>query len=149
MVESVSSSATSTLASASAGRSVGTRLDADDTRLVRVNSDIRREIAVTAKFGPDPVTGSPLRFISGEDVEAAERNDLQRLSEANLGLVSPQTSFQAQSIRSDEDIARENQGSQAAQAARQSLEAGQSSFSQIGGTSSTAADRGISVDVKV
>ena len=40
-------------------------------------------------------------------------------------------------------------GVQAAQAAKQSLEAGQSSFSQIGGTSSTAADRGISVDLKV
>lgn len=149
MVESVSSSAVSTLGSASAGRSAGTRVEVDDTRSVQVSSDIRREIAVTAKFGPDPVTGSPLRFISGEDVEAAETNDLQRLSEANLGLVSPQTSFQAQSIRSDEDIARENQGSKAAQAAQQSLEAGQFSFSQIDGTISTAADRGISVDVKV
>ena len=149
MVEPISNPAISALATASAGRPVGTRVDVDDTRSVRVSSDIRREIAVTAKFGPDPITGSPLRFIFGDDVEAAERNDLQRLSETNLGLVSPQTSFQAQSIRSDEDIARENQGSQAAQAAQQSLEAGQSSFSQIGGTSSTAADRGISVDVKV
>ena len=149
MVEPVSNPAISTLAPASTGRPGGTRVDADDTRTVRVSSDIRREIAVTAKFGPDPVTGSPFRFISGDDVEAAETNDLQRLSEANLGLVSPQTSFQAQSIRSDEEIARENQGSQAAQAAQQSLEAGQSSFTQIGGTSSTAADRGISVDVKV
>ena len=149
MVESVANSAVSTLASASAGRSGGTRVEADDTRTARVSSDIRREIAVTAKFGPDPVTGSPLRFISGEDVEAAETNDLQRLSEANLGLVSPQTSFQAQTIRSDEDIAQDNQGSQAAQAAKQSLAAGQSSFSQIGGTSSTAADRGISVNLLV
>ena len=146
MVASVSNPASFTAAAASAGRPAGTRVDADDTSSVRVSSALRREIAVTAKFGPDPVTGSPFRVISGEDVEAAETNDLQRLSEANLGLVSPQTSFQAQSIRSDEDIARENQGSQAAQ---QSLEAGQSSFSQIGGTGSTAADRGISVDVQV
>tara|TARA_B100000676_G_scaffold303785_1_gene354869 strand:+ start:1417 stop:1866 length:450 start_codon:yes stop_codon:yes gene_type:complete len=149
MVASVSNPASFTAAAASAGRPAGTRVDADDTSSVRVSSALRREIAVTAKFGPDPVTGSPFRVISGEDVEAAETNDLQRLSEANLGLVSPQTSFQAQSIRSDEDIARENQGSQAAQAAQQSLEAGQSSFSQIGGTGSTAADRGISVDVQV
>jgi len=149
MVASVSNPTSFTAAAASAGRPAGTRVDADDTSSARISSTLRREIAVTAKFGPDPVTGSPFRVISGEDVEAAETNDLQRLSEANLGLVSPQTSFQAQSIRSDEEIARENEGSQAAQAAQQSLEAGQSSFSQIGGTGSTAADRGISVDVQV
>ena len=149
MVASVSNPASFAAAAASAARPVGTRVDADDTSSVQVSSALRREIAITAKFGPDPVTGSPFRVIFGEDVEAAETNDLQRLSEANLGLVSPQTSFQAQSIRSDEDIARKNQGSQAAQAAQLSLEAGQSSFSQIDGTGSTAADRGTSVDVQV
>lgn len=113
-------------------------------------SNIRREIAVTAKFGPDPVTGSPLQIVAGDDVRAAETNDLQRLAEANLGIVSPQNSFQAQSIRSDEDLAAETEASGSGQAAQQSLSAIQSTNTQIGGVGlSDASQRGISVDVQV
>ena len=85
MVASVSSPVTSTV-SVSAGRPAGTRLDADDTKFGSANSDIRREIAITAKFGPDPVTGSPLRVIFGEDVEAAERNGSPAAIRSKLGL---------------------------------------------------------------
>lgn len=116
----------------------------------KVSTSLQREIAVTAKFGPDPVTGSPFQVISGDDVEAAETNDLQRLAEANLGLVSPQTAFQAQSIRSDEEISRETEASQSGEAAQQSLAAAQSSFSEIGGTGSApGSERGSTVDVQV
>ena len=52
---------------------------------VNATSGSRREIAFTAKFGPDPFTGSPLQIIAGDDVRAAETNDLERLSKANLG----------------------------------------------------------------
>ncbi|MEL0111900.1 MAG: hypothetical protein VW835_09225 [Rickettsiales bacterium] len=131
-------------------RPAASRADTDNTTSAQISTSLRREVAVTAKFGPDPVTGSPFQIISGDDVEAAETNDLQRLAEANLGLVSPQTAFQAQSIRSDEDIARETGPSQSAEAAQQSLLAAQSSFSEIGGTGNSASsERGSTVDVQV
>lgn len=131
-------------------RQSSARADADNTTSNQISSTLRREVAVTAKFGPDPVTGSPFQIISGEDVEAAENNDLQRLAEANLGLVSPQNSLQAQSVRSDEELAQETRASQAGEAAQQSLSASQSSFSQIGGTGLAAgSNRGTTVDVQV
>ena len=69
----------------------------------RVDLSLRREVAVTAKFGPDPFTGSPLQIISGQDVQAAETNDLIRLAQTNINpVVSPSNSFQAQSAGSQE-----------------------------------------------
>ena len=120
----------------------------DEAARAQVSTALRREIAVTAKFGPDPETGSPLQIITGDDVRAAETNDLQRLAEANLGLSTPQTAFQAQSIRSEEDFARETDTSQSADAAQQTLAAAQSSFSGTGNTGRTAGtERGSTVDV--
>lgn len=113
-------------------------------------SGIRREIAVTAKFGPDPVTGSPLQIIAGDDVRAAETNDLQRLSEANLGRVSSENSFQAQSARSEQEFAAETDASSSSQAAQQTLSSNQSSFTQTSGIeSSDSSQRGNSVDLQI
>ena len=88
---------------------------------VAAASGSRREIAFTAKFGPDPVTGSPLQIIAGDDVRAAETNDLERLSEANLGRVSSQNSFQAQLARSEQEFAAETEATGSDQAAQQIL----------------------------
>ena len=67
MVASVSSSANFIPKTASVGRPADTRVDAEN-----ISSTLRRNVAITAKFGPDPATGSPFQLISGEDVEAAE-----------------------------------------------------------------------------
>ena len=126
MVASVSGSASFIPTTASVGRPADTRVNAEN-----ISSTLRRDVALTAKFGPDPATGSPFQLISGDDVEAAETNDLQRLAEANKGLVSPLTSFQAQSIRSEDEIAQEADNSKSARAAQQSLQAGKFSFFEI------------------
>lgn len=113
-------------------------------------SNVRREIAVTAKFGPDPETGSPLQIISGDDVRAAETNDLQRLSEANLGRVSSENSFQAQSARSEQEFAAETESSSSSQAAQQTPSSNQSSFTQTSGVELTdSSQRGNSVDLQI
>lgn len=129
----VSSVANPSLASPQAALGRPSRVESDDTTSAKISTALRREIAITAKFGPDPETGSPLQIITGDDVEAAETNDLQRLAEANLGLSTPQTAFQAQSIRSDEEFAREADASQPGAAAQQALSASQSSLSSFGG----------------
>ena len=144
MVASVSSSANFIPKTASVGRPADTRVDAEN-----ISSTLRRNVAHTAKFGPDPATGSPFQLISGEDVEAAETNNLQRLAEANKGLVSPLTSFQAQSIRSGEEIAQEADSSISAQTSQQSLQTGKISFFEIGVKGNTDGERGLSVDVQV
>ena len=64
MVASVSSSASFIPTTASVGRPADTRVDAEN-----ISSTLRRNVALTAKFGPDPATGSPFQLISGEDVE--------------------------------------------------------------------------------
>ena len=113
-------------------------------------SGSRREIAFTAKFGPDPVTGSPLQIIAGDDVRAAETNDLERLSEANLGRVSSQNSFQAQSARSEQEFAAETEATGSDQAAQQTLSSNQSSFTQTSGVGvSDSSQRGNSVDLQI
>jgi hypothetical protein len=115
-----------------------------------VASNLGRAIAVTAKFGPDPATGSPLQIISGDDVRAAETNDLQRLSEANLGRVSSENSFQAQSARSEQEFAAETESSSSSQAAQQTPSSNQSSFTQTSGAELTdSSQRGNSVDLQV
>ena len=114
-----------------------------------ITPTLRRAVAITAKFGPDPETGSPLQFIAGADVEAAETMDLQRLAEANLGLSSAENMFQAQSIRSDQELGVENGASSAGQAAQQSLAATLGSAAQIGGVGLIIGARGISIDIKV
>lgn len=144
MVASVSGLASFIPTKASVGRPDDTRVNAEN-----IKSTLRRTVALTAKFGPDPATGSPFQLISGKDVEAAETNDLQRLAEANRGLVSPLTSFQAQSIRSENEIADKADTSKSAQAVQRSLQAGLSSFFEIAGTGNTASERGVSVDIKV
>ena len=144
MVASVSGSASFIPTTASVGRAADTRVDAEN-----ISSTLRRGVALTAKFGPDPATGSPFQLISGDDVEAAETNDLQRLAEANMGLVSPLTSFQAQSIRSEDEIAQEADNSKSARAVQQSLQAGKFSFFEIGGTGNTVVELGLTVDVRV
>jgi hypothetical protein len=113
-------------------------------------SIIPRAIATTAKFGPDPVTGSPFQIIAGDDIRAAETNDLERLSEANLSRVSSQNSFQAQSIRSEQEFTAETETSNSDQAAQQTLSANQSSFTQTSGfEASDSSQRGNSVDLQV
>tara|TARA_A100001037_G_C15108775_1_gene617861 strand:+ start:522 stop:956 length:435 start_codon:yes stop_codon:yes gene_type:complete len=144
MVASVSGLASFIPTKASVGRPDDTRVNAEN-----ISSTLRRVVALTAKFGPDPATGSPFQLISGKDVEAAETNDLQRLAEANKGLVSPLTSFQAQSIRSENEITEKADTSKSAQAVQQSLQSGLSSFFEIAGTGNTASERGVSVDIKV
>ncbi len=144
MVASVSGLASFIPTKASVGRPDDTRVNAEN-----ISSTLRRVVALTAKFGPDPATGSPFQLISGKDVEAAETNDLQRLAEANKGLVSPLTSFQAQSIRSENEITEKADTSKSAQAVQQSLQSGLSSFFEIAGTVNTASERGVSVDIKV
>ena len=111
----------------------------------------RREIAFTAKFGPDPVTGSPLQIIAGDDVRAAETNDLERLSKANLGRVSSQNSFQAQSARSEQEFAAATtKATGSDQAAQQTLFSNQSSFKQTSGVGvSDSSQRGNSVDLQI
>ena len=117
---------------------------------VTAASGSRREIAFTAKFGPDPVTGSPLQIIAGDDVRAAETNDLKRLSEANLGRVSSQNSFQAQSARSEQEFAAETEATGSDQAAQQTLSSNQSSFTQTSGVGvSDSSQRGNSVDLQI
>ena len=117
---------------------------------VNVASSSRREIAFTAKFGPDPVTGSPLQIIAGDDVRAAETNDLERLSEANLGRVSSQNSFQAQLARSEQEFAAETEATSSDQEAQQTLSSNQSSFTQTSGVSvSDSSQRGNSVDLQI
>ena len=117
---------------------------------VNATSGSRREIAFTAKFGPDPFTGSPLQIIAGDDVRAAETNDLERLSKANLGRVSSQNSFQAQSARSEQEFAAETEASRSDQAAQQSLSSNQSSFTQSSGVGvSDPSQRGNSVDHQI
>jgi hypothetical protein len=117
---------------------------------INVASNARREIAVTAKFGPDPVTGSPFQIIAGDDVRAAETNDLERLSEANLSRISSQNSFQAQSSRSEQEFAAETEASGSDQAAQQSLSSNQSSFTQSSGVGvSDPSQRGNSIDLQI
>ena len=117
---------------------------------VNAASGSRREIAFTAKFGPDPVTGSPLQIIAGDDVRAAETNDLERLSEANLGRVSSQNSFQAQLARSEQEFAAETEATSSDQEAQQTLSSNQSSFTQTGSVSvSDSSQRGNSVDLQI
>ena len=126
------------------------RADADNTASGAISTTLRRGVAITAKFGPDPVTGSPLQIIAGEDVEAAETNDLHRLAQTNLGLSSPENLFQAQSVRSDAELAAETEASASAQAAQQSLSASKSSSTHIGGASlPEVSQRGISLDIQV
>ena len=144
MVASVSNSASFIPTTASVGRPADTRVDAEN-----ISSTLRRDVALTAKSGPDPATGSPFQLISGDDVEAAETNDLQRLAEANKGLVSPLTSFQAQSIRSEDEITQEADNSKSTQAVQQKLQAGKFSFFEIGGTGNTVVELGLTVDVRV
>ena len=117
---------------------------------VNAASGSRREIAFTAKFGPDPFTGSPLQIIAGDDVRAAETNDLERLSKANLGRVSSQNSFQAQLARSEQEFAAETEATGSDQAAQQTLFSNQSSFKQISGVGvSDSSQRGNSVDLQI
>ena len=118
---------------------------------VNAASGSRREIAFTAKFGPDPFTGSPLQIIAGDDVRAAETNDLERLSKANLGRVSSQNSFQAQSARSEQEFAAETtEATGSDQAAQQTLFSNQSSFKQTSGVGvSASSQRGNSVDLQI
>ena len=117
---------------------------------VNAASGSRREIAFTAKFGPDPFTGSPLQIIAGDDVRAAETNDLERLSEANLGRVSSQNSFQAQLARSEQEFAAETEATSSDQEAQQTLSSNQSSFTQTSGVSvSDSSQRGNSVDLQI
>ncbi|MDP6390269.1 MAG: hypothetical protein QF654_10275 [Alphaproteobacteria bacterium] len=54
--------------------------------------------AFTSKFGPDPDTGEPLRFVAGADVEAAETNDVSAIVDKRLGAISAGTLFQATQI---------------------------------------------------
>lgn len=56
--------------------------------------------AFTSKFGPDPDTGEPLRFVAGDDVVAAETNDVSAIIDKRLGAVSASTLFQATQISS-------------------------------------------------
>ena len=56
--------------------------------------------AFTSKFGPDPDTGEPLRFVSGDDVVAAETNDVSAIIDKRLSAVSASTLFQATQISS-------------------------------------------------
>ena len=118
---------------------------------VNATSGSRREIAFTAKFGPDPFTGSPLQIIAGDDVRAAETNDLERLSKANLGRVSSQNSFQAQLARSEQEFAAETtKATGSDQAAQQTLFSNQSSFKQTSGVGiSDSSQRGNSVDLQI
>ena len=118
---------------------------------VNAASGSRREIAFTAKFGPDPFTGSPLQIIAGDDVRAAETNDLERLSKANLGRVSSQNSFQAQSARSEQAFAAETtEATGSDQAAQQTLFSNQSSFKRTSGVGvSGSSQRGNSIDLQI
>ena len=126
------------------------RSDAHNTTSGTISTPLRRAIAITAKFGPDPVTGSPLQIITGEDVEAAETNDLQRLAQVNLGISSPENLFQAQSVRSDAELAAENKASASGQTAQQALEASTGSSRQIEDVGlPVVGQRGISVDIQV
>ena len=135
---------------AATARPASTRADVENTTSETISTTLRRGVALTAKFGPDPVTGSPLQIIAGEDVEAAETNDLQRLAQTNLGLSSPANLFQAQSIRSDAELAAETEASASGQSAQQSLAASTGSSTQISEFDLPAVgQRGISVDIQV
>ena len=126
------------------------RADADNTASGTISTTLRRGVAITAKFGPDPVTGSPFQIIAGEDVEAAETNDLQRLAQTNLGLSSPENLFQAQSVRSDAELATENKAPRSGQTAQQSLAASTGASTQTEGVAlPNVGHRGISVDIQV
>lgn len=116
----------------------------------RINPKLGRDVALTAKFGPDPGTGSPLQLIAGSDVEAAETNDLRRLAEANLGLSSAENLFQAQSIRSDQELAIENGISGARQVAQEALTAKFKFAAQTNGIGiNDFTQRGNSIDIQV
>ena len=133
---------------APAARPASARADVENTTSETISTTLRRGVALTAKFGPDPVTGSPLQIIAGEDVKAAETNDLQRLAQANLGLSSPENAFQAQSVRSEAELAAETEAP--AQAAQQSLAANTSSSTQNGGGGiPEVGQRGLSVNIQV
>ena len=135
---------------AAAARPASAGADVENTTSETIGTTLRRVVALTAKFGPDPATGSPLQIIAGEDVEAAETNDLQRLAQANLGLSSPENAFQAQSVRSEAELAAETEASASAQAAQQSLAANTSSSTQNGGGGiPEVGQRGLSVDIQV
>ena len=134
----------------SMARPASARADVENTTSETVSTTLRRVVALTAKFGPDPVTGSPLQIIAGDDVEAAETNDLQRLAQANLGLSSPENAFQAQSVRSEAELAAETEASASTQAAQQSLAANTSTSTQSGGGGTPeVGQRGLSVDIQV
>ena len=120
---------------------------ASETRGQKVDLSLRREIAVTAKFGPDPFTGSPLQIISGNDVQAAENNDLLRLAQANISPVSPSNSFQAQSAGSSEIPTVNKEASRSGQAAQQNGTLSQSSLNF--GVGLGGGQRGVSVDFEV
>lgn len=49
-----------------------------------IESRFNGRVAFTAKFGPDPETGLPLRIVRGEDVEAAENVDLIALVDRRI-----------------------------------------------------------------
>ena len=133
---------------APAARPATARADVENTTSETISTTLRRVVALTAKFGPDPVTGSPLQIIAGEDVEAAETNDLQRLAQANLGLSSPENAFQTQSVRSEAELAAETEAP--ARAAQQSLAANTSTSTQSGGGGiPDVGQRGLSVDIQV
>jgi hypothetical protein len=107
-------------------------------------------ISTTAKFGPDPVTGSPFQIISGDDIRAAETNDLERLSEANLGRLSSQNSFQAQSVRSEQEFTAETEASRSDQEAQRTPPFNQSPFTQTSDVGvSDSSQRGNSVDLQI
>ena len=116
----------------------------------RINPNLGRDVALTAKFGPDPGTGSPQQLISGPDVEAAETNNLRRLAEANLGLSSAENLFQAQSIRSDQELAADNGISGAGQVAQEALTAKFKFAAQTGSIGiNDFTQRGNSVDIQI
>lgn len=140
----VASVANPSLASPQSALGRSARVENEATTTAAISTALRREIAVTAKFGPDPETGSPLRIITGDDVQAAETNDLQRLAEVNLGLSSPENAIQAQSSRSEDEFDREGEAS------IQSFAAAQASFAQAGGSGGDSpAQRGSTVDFQV
>jgi hypothetical protein len=117
---------------------------------IDTDSNIPRAVATTAKFGPDPVTGSPFQIISGDDIRAAETNDLERLSEANLGRLSSQNSFQAQSVRSEQEFTAETEASRSDQEAQRTPPFNQSPFAQTSDVGvSDSSQRGNSVDLQI
>ena len=128
---------------AALGRPGSTRIDTSETTSGRV-------VAATAKFGPDPVHGSPFQFVTGDDVKAAETNDFKRLAQANLERLSAENLFQAQSIRSDFELATRTEASGTGQSPQQSPPDKFKTVSQINSFgSSNLNQRGLSLDIKV